>query len=293
MAATSSAGLAVITGAAGGLGSSFANKLAERGYDLLLVDRRQQQLEQVSQSISARYGVRAEPCVVDLCKRAEVEELARRLEQTANLQMLVNNAGFGGMDYFSDADARFLVDMADLHVVAPVILTRAVTPGMVERKSGAVINVSSVSAWFPTAGNVQYSATKSFLIVFSLALAQELRGTGVCVQALCPGFVRTEFHNSERMKVFQLQRAPGGRFWKSADEVVNCSLHSLSARQVIVIPGLGYRILGRLAQMPLLQPLMQWATRGPRQAPVATKTIDPSPAPLLGPQKFPGGATAS
>src|SRR5262245_7990078 len=132
-------GLAVITGAAGGLGSAFANQLAQRGYRLLLVDRRQTQLEQVCESIAARHGAVAESATVDLCRRDEVEGLARRLEQTANLELLVNNAGFGTRDYFFDTAARDLVDMIDLHVAAPVMLTRAALPGMVERKGGAII----------------------------------------------------------------------------------------------------------------------------------------------------------
>jgi short-subunit dehydrogenase len=264
--ATSRLGLAVITGAAGGLGASFADKLAERGHRLLLVDRRRKQLDQLARTIVGRHGVAAEPCVVDLTCRHEVEDLAQRLQHTPDLELLVNNAGFGRMDYFFDTDANFLVDMVDVHVAAPVILTRAALPGMLQRDRGAIINVSSISAWLQSAGNVQYGATKTFLTVFSTALNQELRGTNVRVQALCPGFVRTEFHDSHAMRGFKLRGGPPARFWMSADEVVNYSLRKLSAKQVIVIPGLAYRILGRLAQMPLLQPLIQWATRWPRFA---------------------------
>src|SRR5262245_50214117 len=176
MKTASECGLAVVTGAAGGIGSSFANKLAERGYRLLLVDRRQKQLEQACESITARHGVSADPCTVDLCKRDEVQGLAKRLEQTADLELLVNNAGFGTRDYFFDTAARDLADMVDVHVVAPVILTRAVLPGMIERNRGAIINVSSAAAWFHSAGNVAYGSTKCYLAVFSMALQQELRG---------------------------------------------------------------------------------------------------------------------
>ena len=137
-------GLAVVTGAAGGLGSSFASQLAQRGYRLILVDRRQEQLAQLCESISARHGAVAEAWAVDFCQRDEVQRLAKRLEQAADLQLLVNNAGFGTFDYFVDTDIRYLVDMVDVHVVAPVILTRAVLPGMIERKGGAIINVSSL-----------------------------------------------------------------------------------------------------------------------------------------------------
>jgi short-subunit dehydrogenase len=260
----SQVGLAVITGAAGGLGSSFAHKLAERGHRLLLVDRRQKQLEQVCASVTARHGALAEPWAADLCNRDDVEGLAKRLDQLGDVELLVNNAGFGTFDYFVDTDANYLVNMALVHVVAPTILTRAVLKGMIERDRGAVINVASVSAWFQSACNVQYSSTKCYLAAFSLALAQELRGTNVRVQALCPGFIRTEFHEAESMKGFNVRCTPPGHLWMSADDVAGCSLRQLTGRRVIVIPGFGYGILGRLAQMPMLQPLMQWATRAPR-----------------------------
>jgi uncharacterized protein len=256
--------LAVVTGAAGGLGLAFANQLADRGYRLLLVDRRQAQLEQVCDSIAGRYGVSAEPYAIDLCQREEVQRLAKKLTQT-DVELLVNNAGFGTVDYFVDTDPNFLLGMVDVHVVAPTILTRAVLPRMIERNSGAIINVSSLGAFLHSAGNTGYGSTKNYLTVFSQSLNQELRGTNVCVQALCPGFVRTGFHSAESMKGFH-QCAPAPRMWMSADKVVECSLRRLGGRQVVVIPGLKFRILGRLAQMPLLQPLMQWITRVPRQA---------------------------
>lgn len=277
--------LAVVTGAAGGLGLSFANQLAARGYRLLLVDRRQAQLEQVCAAIADRYEVSAEPYAIDLCNRPEVEQLAQRLEHL-DVELLVNNAGFGTVDYFVDTDPSFLVGIADVHVIAPTLLTRAVLPGMVARNRGNVINVSSMGAWFHSAGNVQYGATKSYLAVFSESLQQELRGTGVRIQALCPGFVRTEFHSGEKMKAFH-QCAPAANMWMSPDEVVACSLRKMSRRQVIVIPGLRFRILGRLARMPFLQPIMQWFTRVPRMTrrappqPVAEPLVEPRPETVL------------
>lgn len=271
-------GVALVTGAAGGLGKSFANKLAERGYRLLLVDRRQKQVEQVCETITARHGVAADPCAVDLCKREHVEELAKRLEQMRDLELLVNNAGFGCIDHFVDTHAKHVMDMVDVHVVAPTILTRAAIPGMIRRNRGAIINVSSLSAWFQSAGNVSYGATKCFLAVFSMALQQELRGTDVRVQALCPGFVRTEFHDAESMKGFNLRCAPAAHLWMSPDEVVNCSLRRLSSNQVVVIPGFGYSLVGRLARMPVLQPLMRWVTRVPRLASGIPQAVEPCPA---------------
>jgi short-subunit dehydrogenase len=254
--------LAVVTGAAGGLGLAFANQLAARGYRLLLVDRRQAQLEQVCAAIADRYEVSVDSYAADLCNRHEVQQLAQHLEQL-DVDLLVNNAGFGTVDYFVDCDPSFLAGIADIHVIAPTLLTRAVLPGMVDRNRGNIINVSSLGAWLHSAGNVQYGATKSFLAVFSESLQQELRGTGVRIQALCPGFVRTDFHASEEMKAFH-QCTPAANMWMSPDFVVAYSLRKMSRRQVIVIPGLRFRILGRLARMPFLQPIMQFFTRVPR-----------------------------
>lgn len=273
-------GVAVVTGAAGGLGSSFAYKLAERGYRLLLVDRRQAQLDEVCQSIAEKHAADVESCAVDLCQREEVAQLAKRLEQRPDVEMLVNNAGFGTLDYFVDTDATLVARMIDVHVAAPTIFSRAVLPGMVQRNCGNIINVSSVSAFFQSAGNAHYGPTKNYLAMFSLALQQELRGTNVRVQALCPGFVRTDFHAAEGMKGFTLRRSPA-HMWMSADEVVQCSLNRLSCNQVIVIPGLGYRLIGRLAQMPLLQPLMRWIAYVPRLVPVPPQLADPCATPEL------------
>lgn len=288
MKIASEGGLAVVTGAAGGLGSSFAKQLAERGYHLLLVDRRQQQLEQVSNSITARFHVRAEPYPIDLCKREELERLAKRLQQSEDLEVLVNNAGFGALRYFVDTDPRQVANMADVHVVTPMILTRAALPGMIARNRGAIINVSSVSAWFQSAGNVHYGSTKCFLAMFSLALEQELLGTEVRVQALCPGFVRTEFHDTESMQEFK-RTAPSERWWMAPDDVVACSLQSLSGKQVIVTPGLAYRLLGRFAQMPVLRPLMQYFARVPRPSSAAAQVAPAASAegePMLASQKI-------
>jgi short-subunit dehydrogenase len=281
MKLASQPGLAVVTGAAGGLGKSFAKKLAERGYRLLLVDRRLEQLQQVCESL-AEPGASAEPYAVDLTQREEVERLAKRLEQL-DVDLLVNNAGFGAIDYFADTDADYLVGMADVHVIAPTILTRAVLPRMLQCDSGNILNVSSLACWFYSAGNVQYGATKSFLTVLTQALQQELRGTNVRAQVLCPGFVRTEFHEAESMRAYQSRPAPAAIWWMAADEVVDCALRSMGGKRVVVIPGLRFRILGRLSQMPLFQPIVQRLTWAPRSVP--TQPVAPAQpvAPCLEP----------
>lgn len=272
-------GLAVVTGAAGGLGAAFAHQLAERGYRLLLVDRRPAPLQQVCEEIAAKHGTESVAHVADLCNRLEVHQLAERLSQLPDVTLLVNNAGFGTVDYFVDTDINFLVGQADLHVVTPTILTRAVLPGMLERNRGNIINVTSIGAWFHSAGNVQYGATKSFLASLSLSLQDELRGTNVRVQALCPGFVRTEFHAAESMQAYQHRSAPAAHLWMTADEVVTCSLRKLGSKKVLVTPGFGYSLVCRFAQMPFLRGLFQWIARKPRvsvQKPASEKESSPA-----------------
>lgn len=281
MSSAAAGAWAVVTGAAGGLGSCFAARLAQRGYRLLLVDRREEQLQQICAEMTARYGVAAEPRAVDLSRREEIESLAQRLHQLSKVELLVNNAGFGTMDYFVDMDISQHLDMIHVHVLTPTMLTRAVLPGMIQRDQGAIINVSSLGAWSYTAGNVQYASTKTYLAVFSQALAHELDGTNVRVQALCPGFVRTDFHDAAGMRGFDLRQVPA-RLWMSADAVVECSLRRLSGNKVIVFPGLRNRILGRLMQMPLFQPFVRrLATarkRVARRMPSAKRSVVPVPA---------------
>lgn len=264
-------GLAVVTGAAGGLGSTFAKNLAARGYRLLLIDRRLGPLEELCVSLTAEFGVGAEPYAADLCNREEVSRLGEHLANRPDLELFINNAGFGNVDYFADTDPAALVGMADLHVVAPTILIRSVLPGMLQRNRGNILNVSSVGAWFHSAGNVQYGATKNFLAVLSQSLQQELRGTNVRVQALCPGFVRTGFHAAEGMQGFQ--KSPAAHMWMTPDEVVAYALRQMTSKQVIVTPGFWYKIVSRLARMPFVQPIMQRVTWVPR----------PTPKPVLKP----------
>jgi len=303
MKIASDGGLAVVTGGAGGLGSTFAKQLAARGYRLLLVDRRPEPLERACEAIHERYGIAVEPWVADLCQREEVVRLAQALGQMPDVEMIVNNAGFGTIDYFADTDMKYVADMVDVHVATPVILTRAVLPGMISRNRGAIINVSSMAAWFQSAGNVHYGATKNFLAVFSQSLHRELRGTNVRVQALCPGFIRTEFHDAESMNGFHLRCAPASHLWMTAEEVVTCSL-SRFGRQVVVVPGFWYRILARLARMPVLQPLMQRLVEVPRGpspaekagssvAPDLVQQADPDPLPAFAVAEVQDAATAS
>ena len=228
---------AVITGASSGLGEVFARKLAARGYRLLLVARREQRLR----ALAAALGPEHEILAADLAKEQDIERLAARLEASPDLRLLVNNAGFGTKGLFWQTDYRRQVEMHNLHVMAPLRLTRAVLPAMVTENQGAIINVSSVAGFFRSRGNVGYCATKGWLNDFTEALYLELKAvrSSVKVQALCPGFTHTEFHDAMEASKDSVPRS----LWMPADFVVEESLRGLERGKLFVIPGWRYKLL--------------------------------------------------
>jgi short-subunit dehydrogenase len=233
--------LAVITGASSGMGAVFARKLATRGYNLLLAARRMERLEQLQLDLERAHHVRVEPFCVDLADDVQLEDFAKRLEGEGPIDLLVNNAGFGTKGLFHTTDYARQVEMHKLHVMAPLRLTRAVLPAMVERQAGAIINVASVAGFFRSSGSVSYCATKGWMIDFSEGLRVELDtlGSPVNVQALCPGFTYTEFHDvmgSDRDRIPK-------QLWMPAEFVVEESLKALGKRKLIVIPGWRYKLV--------------------------------------------------
>jgi hypothetical protein len=257
-------GTAVITGAAGGLGAAFARHLAARGYDLLLVDRREERLTALAADLRRQPAIRADVQVADLSRAADVDRLAARLAADAELTVLINNAGFGTRGAFATADLDRQLAMIDVHVTASVWLTRVVVPGMIDRRRGAIVNLASVAAFVPTSGSVTYDATKAFLIAFSQALHAELRGTGVRVQALCPGFTDTEFHETGDYAGFDKSRIPHW-LWMSADDVVVASLRALHRDQPVCVPGRLNQLIVGLARSGVLPPILRRLPRRTRQ----------------------------
>lgn len=257
--------MAVVTGAGNGIGASFARLLYKQGYRLLLVDLKRENLDAVCQSLegeASERGVapRIETHVADLTDRASVEMLAERLATRLDVELLVNNAGFGSLESFLDVDIRRHADMIAIHVETPTRLVHAVLPHMKSRNCGGIVNVSSLGAFAPCAQAVQYASTKAYLVIFSEALQEELRGTNVRVQALCPGFVRTAFHSTDAMRSFHQRRIPA-KFWTTPDEVAECSLRCLAKGRVVIIPGWRSRMIGLFMRMVLLKPIVRAATR--------------------------------
>ena len=227
--------LALVTGASSGIGAAFARKLAARGYGLLLVARRRDRLEELGSELG-----NAEIIAADLTDGAQLRRLEERIAGETHLELLVNNAGFGTLGRFWEADLESQDRMHRLHILAVARLTHAALPGMVSRGRGAVINVSSVAAFFHNPFNVSYGATKAWMNSFTEALSVELRSVGspVRVQALCPGFTTSEFHDTLGIDRDAIPRW----LWMPADYVVESSLRGLDRGSIIVIPGWIYRL---------------------------------------------------
>lgn len=245
-------GTALITGASSGIGEVYARRLAADGYGLLLTARRTDRLQALAGELQQAFGVAVETLTADL---SDVNDLRRVEERIANgpaLALLVNNAGFGIPGLVSEVDPDGLEAMILVHLTATVRLCRAALPAMVRAGAGAVINVSSVAAFLPTPRGATYSATKAFLNLFTEALDAELAGSDVRVQALCPGFTHTGFHDTREYGRFDRSSVPGW-LWMSADQVVECSLTALKSRRVVVIAGWRNKFLVALLRTPLLK----------------------------------------
>lgn len=228
--------VALITGASSGIGEVFARKLAARGYDLILVARREDRL----QALAAELPVNSESIAADLTMEDGLAAAEQAIRNCPRLELLVNNAGFGTLGRFWVADLHGQEQMHKLHVMAMMRLTHAALGAMVPRDRGAVINVSSVAAFGQSEGNVSYCATKAWANAFTQGLDIELHGFGskVKVQALCPGYTMSEFHD---MLGVDRKNIPAF-MWMQADVIVEESLRGLERGDVIVIPGVVYKI---------------------------------------------------
>jgi uncharacterized protein len=229
-----------ITGASSGIGSVFAQKLAS-GHDLILVARRRDRLEDLAAQLSRVYGSQVEIMQADLTQDEDLFAVAERIANEPRLALLVNNAGFGTKGRFWESPLEPQEQMHRLHIIAPMRLSHAALRNMVPRDFGGIINVASVSAFVRTPAHASYSATKSWMTVFTESLYLELKSirSNVAVQALCPGLTYSEFHDA--MGVDRKSMASSA-FWMTADQVVDASLDGLRRRKLFVIPGWRYRL---------------------------------------------------
>jgi len=250
---------ALITGATSGIGAAFASRLARDGRDLVLVARDGARLE-ANASLHRERGVSVQVLVADLTTAEGRDRVAARLtDPAAPVDLLVNNAGATQRHPFLEADPAALLGQHDLNVTAVLQLTRAALPGMVLRGRGAVVNVSSMLG-FVTGSSSTYTAEKAWVTVFTEGVATTLAGTGVRALALCPGFVRTEFHDRAGLDV-------GGRkglMWLDAERVVEECLADLARGKVVSVPSPQYKVFATLIDLlprPVLRRLLATGER--------------------------------
>lgn len=250
--------VALITGPTSGLGEGFARRYAADGYDLVLVARDRDQLEALATELRDAARVDVELLPADLSVAEDRGKVADRL--TAGVQVLVNNAGFGTSGEFWTADFGLLQSQLDVNVTAVLQLTHAALPTMLDARAGAIINVASVAGLLPGRGST-YSGSKAWVVAFSEGLANGLAGTGVGVHAVCPGFVRTEFH---RRAGIDMAGTPS-LLWLEVDDVVEETLAGVAKGKVVIVPGLQYKALtagGRMVPRNLVRAMTKVVGRG-------------------------------
>ena len=229
------AGTAVVTGASSGIGRSYAERLASNGMDLVLVARRADRLDMLKRDLEGR-GVSVRTVVTDLGRTEDLQRLATELD-TLPVELLVNNAGLAHYMPFAQLPIERARELVDVNALAPVLLSRAVIPGMIERGQGAIINVASLLAFSGATRaphlpqRAVYAATKAFLVTFTEILAAELAGTGVKAQVVCPGVVRSEFHSRQGIDMSRVPRM-------EPDQIVTASLSDLARGVVVSIPAM-------------------------------------------------------
>jgi short-subunit dehydrogenase len=226
---------ALVTGATVGIGESFTRLLASKGYNIALVARDEVRLHERAGALREKYGIQTFVLPADLATKGGVK-LVEKYIQSYEIEVLINNAGFAINKTFTLSNLGDEQDLLNVLVRTPMRLMHVILPGMKERKSGTIINVSSVAGFI--AGGT-YSAAKSYLTVLSESLNADLKGSGVKVSALCPGFTRTEFHKRARMKMKGLPSF----MWLNADKLVAKAWKDAQANKPVSIPGWQYKLL--------------------------------------------------
>lgn len=224
---------ALVTGASAGIGAEFARQLAARGMHLVLVARRADLLQSLAEDLKAKHACKCEVIAADLSQPGEPRRIIADIERRGiALELLVNNAAFGIVGEVDDADLDRMQEMVRLNIAALMELTYRVLPGMLARGHGAIINLSSLSAFQPVAYMAAYAASKAFVLHFSEALAVEVKPRGVTILAVCPGVTQTSF--------FDIAGAPG---WlqkhssHSPERVVQTALKALERRRMVIVIG--------------------------------------------------------
>ncbi|MEU0222833.1 SDR family oxidoreductase [Streptomyces sp. NPDC006284] len=234
---------ALITGSTAGIGAAFARRLAADGHDLVLVARDTKRLREQATELHDRHGIEAEVLTADLATDTGIDAVTARLgERRKPVDLLINNAGFGNKGRFLEVSMADELTMLKVHCEAVLRLTSAATEAMRERGRGGVVNVASVAAFVPRG---TYGASKAWVVQFTQGVAKDLAGSGVRLMALCPGFVRTEFHERAGMGTDNIPNW----MWLDADKVVAAALADLSRGKSLSIPDPRYKTLMGAAKL--------------------------------------------
>jgi len=232
---------ALVTGASGGIGLELARLCAKGGHDLILVARNRDKLEEVAKYLSGMYRIRTEVIVADLARPEAPEAIVAEVERRGmTIDVLVNNAGVGLWGLFGRQETEQVLAMLQLNITSLTHLTRLVLPGMVHRRKGRILNVGSSAGFSPGPLMAVYYASKSYVLHFSEAIANELAGTGVTVTALCPGPVPTGFGDAAGMGQTNLLSVPGVL---DAPTVARIGYRAMMKGQRVVIPGMVMNLL--------------------------------------------------
>lgn len=240
---------ALITGASAGIGATFADQLAAKGWSLVLVARRTDKLNSLQQSISEKYSVTCQTLSLDLSQQHAAQQVFQYCQQhNMHISMLINNAGYGVPGDFDAVSWQTHHDMLQVMLNSVVELSHLFYPAMKEQHNGYIINIASLAGLAPpTAGHTLYAAVKSFMIKFSHSLHLEAAEHKVHVTALCPGFTYTEFHdvNGTRSMVSKMSK----KLWMSADEVVKQGMLAIEANQAVCITGWRNKAIASLTKL--------------------------------------------
>jgi short-subunit dehydrogenase len=232
---TPSKGTALITGASTGIGAVYADRLAKRGYDLILIARNRKLLNELATSLSTATGRKVEALPADLTNKADLRKIEERLKTDSSITTLVNNAGFGGVSALLDSNVDEMENMIELNITALLRLTKAILPGLVGRKGGAIINIASIAALNPELLNGVYSGTKAFVLNLTQSLHKEVSGKGIQLQAVLPGATASEFW--DRAGIGGHQNLPS-EIVMSSEEMVDASLVAFDRGELVTIPTL-------------------------------------------------------
>ena len=234
MSSLQSQGTALVTGASSGIGAIYAQRLAARGFDLLLVARDQERLEAAANALRDGHGVQVEVLKADLTQKDDVLKLEQRLRSDSSISLLLNNAGVAADGLLANADLDQLERMIQLNITAVTRLASAAAAGFAKAGRGTIINIASVVALFPERFNATYSASKAYVLSMTQSLNAELDGTGVKVQAVLPGVTRTEIWERSGIDASQIP----AEMVMEAGEMVDAALAGLDQGELVTIPSL-------------------------------------------------------